>query len=206
MERLFRNTYGAGVQAGQQGRPAGTRKSHWELYPARTPQVHFEVGIGEPGTTRSPPDLCEAGAPGPREAGTDPNLAWPCFGPNHGTIPWRQAGPRRRPLRSSGNEIVLAIPSIKAGRMTTPRSTDIPVACNRYPLQGALHPSRRASRGRGNQNPSSFRSETAWRTRVCVRKFWGGGGLLPAIKKQRDQHLRAFSREGAKICSLRRGR
>src|SRR5579864_6321646 len=57
MESRFRCRYRTGVQAGEQGRPADTRKSQWELYPVGTAQVHFGVGIGEPRATRSP-TLC----------------------------------------------------------------------------------------------------------------------------------------------------
>src|SRR5216684_8558491 len=123
MERCFRDTYGTGVQASEQRRPADTRISLWELYPVGAAQVYLGVGSGEPGATRSPAHLCEVSAPGPGEAGTDPNLAWPCLYPNHRTLPWGQAKPRRCTLRSFENEIVLGAHRIKTGSMTNIRLT-----------------------------------------------------------------------------------
>src|SRR5229473_1902191 len=117
MERRFWCRYRTCVQAGEQRRPGQTGKSYWELYPVGAAQIHFGVGTGEPGATRSPADLCEARAQGPSEAGTDPTFARPRFDSNHRTLPRGQAKPRRCTLRSLGNESVLGAPEIEAGSM-----------------------------------------------------------------------------------------
>jgi hypothetical protein len=185
----FGDRYRTCVQAGEQRRPGDTGKPHWELHPADAAQIHFGVGIGEPGATRSPADLCEAGAQGQSEVGTDPTFARPCLDSNHRMLPRGETKPRRCTLRSPGNEIVLGASQIEAGGMTNLRLTRIAVVSNRPPSRTQYD--RFEPGGRAVKIPKGFSPATARRTRVCVRKF-GGRGSLPAINKQQDQHLRGF--------------
>src|SRR5438132_9681011 len=110
MEGRVRDRYWTCVQAGEQGRPGDTGKSHWELYRVGAAQIHFGVGIGEPSAPRSPADLRAARAQGPSEAGTDPTFARPFLDSNHRTLPRGEAKYRRCTMRSLGNEIVLDTP------------------------------------------------------------------------------------------------